>query len=276
MRDRNDKPTVPAALPAAERTPAEAALVTAGKAAGWLAKTGWRVTRSLPGGHTAERQLLKLERAVVGELRRRLEPTGTTPGFAWRGPTPLTAGTHRAQVGEHELVALIRPMNGQVEPLRAGMAELLNRSVTTDIEASREYLFATILRQLVPDEARILAAFADGAARPVVHVAARNPLGGTGRLVLENASTVGRDAGVTVPEYVPFYLGRLYRFGLVDILDEDPDLAEQYDLLLTDELVRAAEREARRGRRGGARIIRRAALMSVLGKRFWAACDPLS
>jgi len=228
-----------------------------GQAAGWLVRTGWRITRGLPGGELAERQLLKLETAVVDEVRRRLEP-----------------GLERVTVGDHELVTLVRPMNGHVEPLRAGMAELLNQSANADVAGAARYLHATILRQLVPDEARILAALADGVPRPAVDVVVRTTLGGVQRTVLRNASSVGKHAGVSAPEYVPAYLTRLYRMGVVDIGDEDPALAEQYDILLTDQLVRDAEDRARQARKGAARIVRRTVMISDLGGRFWQAADP--
>jgi hypothetical protein len=224
-----------------------------GDAAGWLARTGWRVTRGLPGGELAERQLRRLESAVVDEVRKRLEPA---PGRA------------------DALVTLVRPMNGHVEPLRAGMAELLNQSANADVARAVEYLHTTILRQLVPDEARILAALADSAPRPAVDVVVRTTLGGVQRIVLRNASSVGKHAGVSAPEYVPAYLTRLYRMGVVDIGDEDPTLAEQYDILLTDQLVRDAEERARRARKGAARIVRRTVMISDLGGRFWQATDP--
>lgn len=225
------------------------------QAAGKLARAGWRVTRGLPGGQLAERQLRRLENAVVDEVRRRLEPDVT-------------------RMGNHELVTLIRPINGELEPLRAGMAELLNQSANADAIRAIEYLHTTILRALVPDEARILAALADGAPRPAVDVVVRTTLGGVQRTVLRNASSVGRQAGVSVPDYVPAYLTRLFRMGVVDIGDEDPTLAEQYDILLTDQLVRDAEERARQARKGAARIVRHTVMISDLGSRFWDASDP--
>jgi Abortive infection alpha len=223
-----------------------------GQAARWLARTGWRVTRGLPGGEIAERRLLNLETAVVDGIRRRLAPDD-----------------------DRALVTLVRPTNGQVEPLRAGMAELLNSSANADAARAAEYLHSTILRQLVPDEARILAALADAVPRPAVDVVVRTTLGGVQRTVLRNASSVGRHAGVSAPDYVPAYLTRLYRMGVVDIGDEDPALAEQYDILLTDSLVRAAEELARKARKGAARIVRHTVMISDLGARFWLASDPV-
>lgn len=225
------------------------------QAAGRLARAGWRMTRGLPGGQLAERQLRRLENAVVDEVRRRLEPDVT-------------------RIGDHELVTLVRPINGELAPLRAGMAELLNQSANADATRAIEYLHSTILRSLVPDEARIIAALADGAPRPAVDVVVRTTLGGVQRTVLRNASSVGRQAGVSVPEYVPAYLTRLFRLGVVDIGDEDPTLAEQYDILLTDQLVRDAEERARQARKGAARIVRRTVMISDLGSRFWDASDP--
>ena len=75
-----------------------------GQAAGWLARTGWRLTRGLPGGELAERQLVRIENAVVDGVRRRLEPH-----------------VERVTLGDHELVTLVRPLTGDVAPLRAGM-----------------------------------------------------------------------------------------------------------------------------------------------------------
>jgi hypothetical protein len=262
---------VPDEQNSARPTSAEELAGRAGQAIGWLARTGWRVTRALPGGELIEEQARRWESAAVREIRRRLEPADTTPGFAWRplGSSVLDPRVGRATLGDQELVTLVRPMNGHAEPLRAGMAELLNRSASSNAQASREFLYTTILRQLVPDEARILAALADGASRPLIHVVVRNAIGATQRTVLANASTVGKNAGVAAPELVPTYMTRLYRFGLVEVGEEDPDLGDQYDILLTDQTVRAAAAEAKRPR-----FIRHSVSISTLGKNFWAECDP--
>jgi hypothetical protein len=147
------------------------------------------------------------------------------------------------------------------------MADLLNRSVTTDADAAAAYLYAAILRELLPDEARIVAALTDGPARPAVDVVVRGPLGNGRHVLLRNASTVGRAAGVSSPDDVPLYVTRLHRFGLVDIGPEDDTLGEQYDILLTDQVVRAANVR-------GTKIVRHTVLLSDLGRRFWQATDP--
>jgi hypothetical protein len=62
---------------------------------------------------------------------------------------------------------------------------------------------------------------------------------------------------------------RLYRLGLVDVGDEDPGLGDEYDILLTDQVVRAAAAEAKRPR-----FLRHTVRISGLGRMFWAECDP--
>lgn len=213
------------------------------RAAGRLARTGWRVTRTLPGGALAEQGLLRLESSLIQGVRG----LGSTNGHV-------------------EPVTLVLPV-GRDQPMRVAMAELLNESANTDNQGAATRLHATILRQLVPDEARIVAALADGVPRPAIDVVERTALRTTHRIVLRNASTIGRAAGVSAPEYVPLYVTRLYRLGVVEIGDEDESLGEQYDILLTDQQVRTAAAR-------GTRIVRHTVALSELGRRFWRASDP--
>jgi hypothetical protein len=238
-------------LPALPDADDENLLRRAGRLAGWAARTGVSLTRRLPGVENASGGLRLVERQLLSGLRKRLDEVDDPYVVA------LSAA---AAGGEHN-------GSGQVvlagEPLRAAMKELLDRSVGFDRERAREYLYATVLRQLSPDEARILAAMADGVAFPAVDVVAR------GHILLRNASTVGEAAGVTLSDEVPSYLTRLAGFGLVDITDDEPELAPQYEILATDELVRAAVQAVKR-----AKLVRHTVRLSRFGVRFWAACDP--
>jgi hypothetical protein len=238
--------------------------------AGRLNRAGWGIARRLPGGDTVERAVRPVERMVAGQVRQRLRAFGLLES------EPDATGARRidGHLGEHRVTAVLRPIGEGMDPLRAAMAELLNRSVEQTREQSEHQLYAGILRQLVPDEARMLAALSDGSVYPVIHVASRGAMGGIKRLVLENASTVGKAAGTRLSANTPTFLSHLLRLGLVDIDPEDRALDVQYDILRTDDLVRAAEDEARIDGRGGARIIKQTVRMSELGKRFWDACHP--
>jgi hypothetical protein len=243
--------------PASER--AEALVNQAGRFARWATKAGAEFARSLPGASAVETELQQLERTVLGELRRRLDNVD-----------PLRDG--RATPDDEPPVrpAATAPPK-QTEPLRVAMAELLLRSIEQTRQRAREYLYLTILRQLLPDEARILSALADGSAYPLLHVDCRTGVTGTRRL-LSNASTVGRAAGVAVPRQVPRYLTRLLHLDLVEVGELDPALAVQYDICLTEELVREAEDAARAD--GRARLLRQTVRISPLGRELWDACHP--
>ncbi|MFD2417485.1 Abi-alpha family protein [Amycolatopsis pigmentata] len=149
------------------------------------------------------------------------------------------------------------------DPLRVAMKDLLDASAEFDHEQAREDLYVTVLRQLTPDEARIVSVLATGVAFPAVDVVGRD------RVVLRNASTVGEAAGVVLLEEVPAYLTRLAGLGLVDIDGENAELGAQYEILATSSLVRTALASAKRGK-----LVRRTARISGFGSRFWAACDP--
>jgi hypothetical protein len=222
----------------------------------WATRTSTDLARRLPGAAAVETELTQLERSVLTELRRRLDTVD-----------PLADGRPDAA----EKPARDVPPPKQTEPLRVVMAGLLMRSLEQSKQRAREYLYLALLRQLVPDEARILSALADGSVYPVIHVDRRTGVSGSQR-VLSHASTVGRAAGVSVPDSVPRYLSRLLHFDLVELGDEDPGLAVQYDILLTDATLRAAEELARAG--GRARFLRRTVRISPLGRDLWDACHP--
>lgn len=242
--------------PPTERTTeqAEALVLRAATLARWAARTSSDLARQLPGAAAVESELGRLERTVLGELRRRLDDVD---------PLPVPAADERT--------VPVPPPARQSEPLRAAMAELLLRSMEQTPQRGREYHHLALLRQLLPDEARILAALADGSRYPLVHVDCRTGVSGSRRL-LANASTVGRAAGVAVPEAVPRYVSRLLQLGLVEVDDADPALGVQYDILLTDSRVRAAEEDARRV--GRVRIARHTVAIAPLGRELWDACRP--
>ncbi|MGW3999370.1 Abi-alpha family protein [Amycolatopsis sp. NPDC004772] len=237
----------------------------AGQLAGWAARTGFALGRKLPGVETAERGVRQVERQLLTELRRRLDEVDDP----YHAALTAASAMNRATVPREAAVTLVPVRDNHAEPLRAAMAELLNHSIGFGRERAREYFYAIILRQLTPDEARILSALSDGSPFPAVDVVERTGLGGNGRVVLRNASTVGKAAGVSLPDQVPGYVTRLIGLGLVDLDEEVPSLETQYEILLTDETVREAEKHVRR-----AKFVRRTIHVSRLGAQFWQACDP--
>ena len=255
------RPTPRAQLTGVEIQPSQvvaaagSAIVTAAKVGRLLGRSGWRIARQLPGARTVEREAQRLQHVAVSEARRFLQMPQTFPGVVNK---PV----------EERAVAYLRNANPGAAPLRSAMSELLERSVESSRTDSRDYLFGTIISQLVPDEARILAALADGtrfAAGDVVQRLRRNK----SRVVLANASSVGRQAGLRTPDSTSTYLTRLLNFGLVDFAPEDEKLAVDYDILSSDHVVQRAREEAR-----GSRLERKTLQLSPFGREFWQATDP--
>lgn len=151
----------------------------------------------------------------------------------------------------------------------AVLRALLDRSMYTSPDKSRDALYLDLLNALVPDEARILAALSDGSAYPVVHIAEPGT-GGAPVFALKNASTIGRSAGVSLPRYTPLYLTRMLRLGLVRLGPEASSMYDEYEMLLTDSAVNIAVATARRGVRA-ARVVRRTVRISDLGQELWEA-----
>lgn len=229
---------------------------TVGRLFGGASKAAWQLARTVPGAQAAERGLQQLERTAMTELRKRMDAA-----------EPASAGLPYAQSSTPGVPVVTT--HGDFAPLRAGMAELLQRSLTESAKQAREDLYASTLSRLTPDEARVLAALSDGTPFALVHVAERAGVNGVGRYLARNVSSVGTAAGLTLADQVPVYLARLLGLDLVTVGDEAPELAEQYDILLTDELVRTAVEQARRPK-----VIRRTLRLSPFGAAFWAACDP--
>ena len=91
-----------------------------------------------------------------------------------------------------------------------------------------------------------------------------------GESLLENASNVGRAAGVALPELTPWYVGHLRRLDLVETGPEDPRLESDYQALLGDSTVLSAL--GRAGRDGlTPRVVRHTLRLTPLGRALWEA-----
>lgn len=237
--------------------------------AGWaartsigLARTGFGLARKLPGAGEVERRFQTFERVAASGLRQWLDI-----------PAQEQRTLERTEQSSGLLVPTseIEGNSGETDhqsALRAVVAELLHRSAVSSRDQARDYLYASILRLITPDEARLLAALGEGAVYPAVHVVERS-IGNPSRFLLRNGSSAGRAAGVALPDEVPHYLTRLQALGLVEIGPPLSSADDQYELLQTDSRVRAAMQSAK-----NAKVIRRSVRISGLGARFWQRCDP--
>lgn len=152
------------------------------------------------------------------------------------------------------------------------MRRLLDRALEQSAADGRLALFDKLLDELVPDEARLLGALSDGSASPLVTIRARSR-GGAGAPLLENASLIGRTANLTLASGTPIYVAHLLNLGLLQVGPEDPDLKEEYEILLADPTVLRALASATHGV-VPARVERRTLTLSPLGRELWEATSP--
>jgi len=248
------------------------------KAVGLFNRMALRTMKQLPGGAAISERIEQVETIVVEEVKNALGPSSQAilrmNGHHY--PSGMSGHESRVQPGHHPGTEIAIHTVGDpfAPPLRSRMASLLERSIDADRGISEDYLYTMILQQLVPDEARILAALSDGTVYPVMDVASKSPLGGNQRMVLKNASSVGKAAGISTPDNVPAYLTRLHRLGLVEFGDEDPSLQVQYEMLSTDKIVKDATDAIEKQKRTSPRLVRRTVMISELGRKFWSATDP--
>ncbi len=156
------------------------------------------------------------------------------------------------------------------DDLAASMQDLLNRAIQSGSGASRTELFRKMLDQIVPDEARIVSALADGSSATLLSVHARNRAGLVGAVVLENMSLIGRTANLGLPHLTPTYVSHLLALGILEAGPEDPDLKTQYEVLTAEIAILEAIKRAGRGPLP-ARVTRGTVRLSGLGLELCAA-----
>lgn len=150
------------------------------------------------------------------------------------------------------------------------MRSLLDRALDQSTGGGQAELFHRLIDQLVPDEARIISALSDGSTAPLVSVRSRTATGGPGKLVLANASLVGRTANLALPHLTPNYVTHLLSLGLVERGPEDPTMKQDYEILMAESYVLKAVKAATRGPLA-ARVDRRTLQLTALGRELWQA-----
>jgi Abortive infection alpha len=217
----------------------------------WLLDLANAAIDLIPGAQLIRRTLASVERRALSELKDRLE---------------------RLDARAFDVPTAAPPEAAPDEPSEL-LGALLARSLDQTPQQARRDAFATILRQLVPDEARIIAALSDGGGHAVIHVTAGSTLGSATRRVLSNVSPVGQAAGVQLRDMTPHYLAHLQELGLVELVAEDVEQRLKYEILESATAVRdaiaAIEGASKMNR---ARIVRRTVRLTPLGCDLWAAC----
>lgn len=155
------------------------------------------------------------------------------------------------------------------------LADLIQRSNYIDPDAARDALYRQTLNSLVPDQIAMLSLLAERGQAPLVHVAAsRLPAGPAHMMVLENASSLGRDAGVLLRNYVPQYMTGLIDLSLFEVGSESDELDKEYELLMADTQLRKTIVRVRNELRMYPRVQRFSVRLSEYGQALWSDCRP--
>jgi hypothetical protein len=106
---------------------------------------------------------------------------------------------------------------GHEETLRELYANLLATSIDSETAASAHPAFVDMIKNMAPDEAKIMRFFATTGAQPVVDLKVTLKDGGGFVILHRNVSLIGVQAGCQHPVFCPNYLDNLSRLGLVEV-----------------------------------------------------------
>ncbi len=156
--------------------------------------------------------------------------------------------------------------------LQTRFNDLVETSLTEDRKPARIRLFKLMLAQMLPDEARIMAAMSDNEERVLMHIAAAGRLTvGSGQRIASNFSDVGRAAGILNLDLAPTYLQHLMSLGLLVAGPENSKLQQDYDKLETDNAVQTVIHGIERNHSAKAKILRHTIRLSTVGSEFCSA-----
>lgn len=166
---------------------------------------------------------------------------------------------------------------GHEETLREMYANLLAASMDTRTANGAHPAFVEIIRQLTPDEARILRLLTQPQPFPLVTVRrgykdpTKTELGGIDILI--NFSLLGWEAGCEFPEQTPTYIDNLCRLRLIEIPDASYTSPGIYDQLEKHPNVELAKEVIEKKDETYKAIVNRRMLsVTEMGRQFLRIC----
>lgn len=166
---------------------------------------------------------------------------------------------------------------GHEETLRDMYANLLAASMDTRTASGAHPSFVEIIRQLTPDEARIIRLFANDRAFPLLDVRwefkTPTETESGGKDVLVNFSLLGYEAHCEFPDLTPTYLDNICRLGIADIPAIYKYTARGiYDSLESHPQVVDAKKTIETNEKLQARVHHKGLRITELGKQFCYVC----
>jgi hypothetical protein len=155
--------------------------------------------------------------------------------------------------------------------LREQGDELLRQLGDPNVEPRNEHpAFSRILRELMPDEARILRFMALAGPQPAIDVRTRTPLGVGSELIASGINLVAEMAGATYPDRNQQYLANLVRLGMISFSEEQVEDPRRYSFIEAQPVAAAAMARARR-----TITVYRSIVITQFGLQFCHVCFTL-
>lgn len=161
---------------------------------------------------------------------------------------------------------------GYEESLRDLYANLLAASMDSKTVSLAHPSFVEIIKQMTPDEARLMKYFSTEELLPLISVRAELVEGSGGRDMAHNLSLFGKDANCEHEHLTPSYIDNLSRLGLISTPDKFYTDAEVYEEL--ENYPSVLELKNQIDSEEGQRSSNRRGLVQIthLGRQFIKAC----
>jgi hypothetical protein len=165
---------------------------------------------------------------------------------------------------------------GSEESLSDLYANLLATSMDKETATTAHPAFAEIIKQLTPDEARIIALFPSDPFMPLIDIKRRVKTadsGGAYYTMLVNHSHLGNMAGCEHLDLVPAYLDNLVRLGLAEIPSGQSYISPGiYESLENSATAKSFKESIERSRENTCEFGRKFLEITALGKQFAKVC----
>ena len=163
---------------------------------------------------------------------------------------------------------------GHAEELRELYANLLAASMDLKTTSMAHPSFVEIIKELTPDEAKLVRHMSTLGRRPILTIQAANLEDGKGKNdILVNFSVLGEGAGCEYPNMTPSYLDNLARQGLISVrYDVQYTAPDAYEILENHAIVLEVMRLIDEKEGFKSNTERGAVVVSEFGKQFIKTC----
>ena len=206
------------------------------------------------------------EKISVYVSERVAEKLKDVPSERLRAPEPNIAGP--------ALEAL--RYTGYLDELREMYAKLLATSIDSATAAQAHPSFVEIIKQLSPDEARLLAYLATRYSVPMIDLRREEKNSSSGHWVVRNFTLLPYEANCLAPAMGPNYLENLQRLGIVELREDYRLIGDSgvdlYEPLFVHPAIEAERMRIESDNTLKAKIGRNAVILTKFGAQFCAAC----